>query len=133
MYSNTYITLRIDMKIVSHLFDTRFARYSSIHISTLFVSPSSLPHYQRNSCVLLFYETLYTHILPHAHSHICVSLLRGRSSVAHRITRISMVSKLAKIAMSPENRILEQVVFHCHSGGTIRFKRKVNNIYAEKA
>ena len=34
MYRNTYITLRIDMKIVSDLFDMRFTRYSSIHICT---------------------------------------------------------------------------------------------------
>ena len=39
-------------------------------LSALFVSPSSLPHYQRNSCICLFYETLCTHI--HSHTLILI-------------------------------------------------------------
>ena len=64
--------------------------YICTRLSTLFVSPSSIPHCQRNSYIQLFFETPRTHILLHTHIHIRVSLLRGQSSLAQKIIHISI-------------------------------------------
>ena len=75
------VILRIYIKIVVDLFIKGFPGSSSIHICTrfgiLFVSPSSIPHCQHNSYIHLFFETPCTHLLPHTHIHIRVSLQRG--------------------------------------------------------
>ena len=36
--------------------------FQDLRLSTLFVSPSSLPYYQRNSYIHMFFQTLCTHI-----------------------------------------------------------------------
>ena len=60
-------------------------------LSTFFVSPSSIPHYQRNSYIHLFFETPRTHIFPYTQTYIRVLLLHGQSILAHKIIHISIV------------------------------------------
>ena len=90
----TKVTLRIHIKIVLDLFNKRFPGYSSIYICTclsiLFVSPSFIPHCQRNSYIHLFFETQRARILPHTHIRIRMSLLRSQSNLAHKIIHIAI-------------------------------------------